>query len=128
MNVLSGRRTRAMYQARDEFLSVAKKYPNSKYSEEALFYSTCIVTEMREYSPDFFQKAQKIFAVFLKKYPFSMWCDQVKINQSRFYALKMRQPAKAESILRELVGGSSSSSVKESARIMLEFLGVESEQ
>jgi len=81
--------------ARDDFIAVLDKYPNSKYVEDAHFYYICTLMESREYTQKFLEETEEVFTEFLDEFPRSKWAAEVKLRFGKFYLFKKRDYSKA---------------------------------
>ncbi len=102
LEILLGKQEGFLEKAKDEFETVVRKYPQSKYSEESYYRLLVILNKAADHSEAYLSKLEAQFEEFENKYPSGTWSAEAKLENARFRILKRKDPREARKILHYL--------------------------
>lgn len=120
--ILFGKVQSDLKKAQDDFITVLDDYPTSKYVEDAHFYYICTLMESYEYSKEFLKETEEEFTEFLDEFTRSKWAAEVKMLFAKFCLSKMRDYAKANKLLTDIIYLHRDTKLAQEAEILLKIL------
>jgi curved DNA-binding protein CbpA len=113
--------------AQHNFLEVINIYSNTPYVEDARYYYFCTLTKEYNYTKEHQDRVEEEFKQFLSDYSNSKWIENILLELASFYILKGFKFDEAIKVLEELLEGSPSHNLVDSAYGLLECVREEKE-
>ncbi|MDD5217839.1 MAG: DnaJ domain-containing protein [Candidatus Omnitrophica bacterium] len=122
LNILFGKSESDREKAREAFETVFRKYPGSKYAEEALYRWLLLSNRMPDHSEAFLKKLEECFEIYADNYSSGPWSAEVKLEFARFRILKKKDTREAKKIIHYLRTYYSDSDVRRETEVLAEYL------
>ncbi len=122
LDILLGKAESELEKAKESFENVVRRYPESKYAEEAYYRWLKILNETPDHSEAFLRKLEERFEAFEEKFPSGSWTAEVKLEFARFRLLKQKDIRETKKILHFLTTYYDDSPLMREARALGEYL------